>query len=42
MADDGDKKEEYSREYTGHNPVPSQGPLTWVVGTILKPKPPTP
>ena len=42
MASDGDKKEEYSREYTAHQPQSAQGPITWVVGTILKPKPITP
>ena len=42
MAAEGDKKEEYSREYTAYNPVKAQGPSTWTVGTILKPKTGTP
>ena len=42
MAADGDQKEEYSRKYTAHNPSPTEGPVTWTVGTILKPKSGTP
>ena len=38
MASNGDKKDKYSREYTANEPVQSVGPITWVVGTILKPK----
>ena len=37
MANDGDTKTKYTREYVAHKPPVELGPATWIVDTIVLP-----